>query len=98
MWHHLICQIILDERLRLSRIIAIPSGLLALLIFVYGMFAPDSFWLGTALAILFAALSVGVWKLGDWWKLRQALRKAQDGMPPRQRGFEVVVDPPTVAR
>lgn len=88
MWQ--LWSLLLDDRIRLSRLIAIPSALLALVIFVYGIFAPDSFWIGTGLGILFAGFAVGVWKLGDWWKLRQALRKAQEGMPNRQRGFAVV--------
>src|SRR5712664_1291091 len=89
MWDYWLCRLILDDRVRLSRLVAVPSALLAVLIFVYGMIAPDSFWVGTGLAVLFAGLAVGVWKLGDWWKLRQALLKAQEGMPNRQRGFEV---------
>ena len=88
MWY--LWSLLLDDRVRLSRLIAIPAALLALLIFVYGIVAPDSFWIGTGLAIIFAGLAVAVWKLGDWWKLRKSLREAQDGMPNRQRGFEVV--------
>jgi hypothetical protein len=88
MWY--LWSLLLDDRVRLSRLIAIPSALLAYLVFVYGMFATNSFWIGTGLSILFAGLAVGVWKLGDWWKLRKALRQAQEGIPKRQRGFEVV--------
>lgn len=91
MWY--LWRLLLDDRIRLSRLVAIPSALLAILIFVYGIFAPDSFWIGTGLATAFAALAIGIWKLGDWWKLRQALRKAQEGMPNRQRGFAVVTRP-----
>jgi hypothetical protein len=85
-------SLLADDRVRLSRLIAVPSGLLAIAIFIYGIFAPDSFITGTWLAILFASISICVWKLGDWWKLRQALRKAQEGMPRpiNRRGFDVV--------
>jgi len=80
-----IAQLLMDDRYRLSRIIAIPSALLALLIFVYGIIAPHSFWIGTGLAILLGLLAIGVWKLGDWWQRRQELRKAQDAMSSHQR-------------
>jgi hypothetical protein len=80
------------DHVRLSRLVAITSALLAVTLFTYGIIAPDSFRAGAEWAILFAAIAVSVWKLGDWWKLHQALRKAQEGMPrdSRRRGFEVV--------
>ena len=92
MWECLISLIILDDRVRLSRLATLTCALLAVLIFGYGLIAPNSFWVGTALAVALASLGVGLWKLGNWWCLRQLLRKAQDGMPMpiRQRGFEVI--------
>lgn len=70
MWYF--WSFILDERLRLSRMIAIPSVLFGLLIFVYGLYAPDSKLIGTLLALGCIAFAVGIWMLGDWWKARRA--------------------------
>lgn len=85
-------SLIRDDRIRLSRLLAVMATLLATLTFVYGCFAPDSFWIGGAIAIVLMGCAVAVWKLGDWWRLRQALRKAQEGMPRplKQRGFDVL--------
>jgi hypothetical protein len=98
MFEYWISSIISDDRVRLSCLTAITSCLLALVIFVYGIVAPNSFWTGTALAAILIGIAVGVWKLGDWCKLRQPLRKAQVDMPSRARGFEVVVPHDPTAR
>jgi hypothetical protein len=85
---------ILLERSRLSRFFGVAFAVLAVLTFLYGLVAPHSLLSGTLLALAFAALSVLIWKAGDWWAYREALHKAQEGMPPRlkRRGFDVVVE------
>jgi len=84
----------LADSTRLSRVWAVASALFGVVIFVYGLFAPEPIWIATALAVFFFALAFGIWKLGDWWKLRQAIRKAQVGMPEQRRGFAVIEQAP----
>jgi hypothetical protein len=79
MWH--LWSLLLDDRVRLSRLIAIPSALLALLIFVYGMVAPDSFWIGSGLAILFAGFAVGVWSSATGGSFGRRYERHRKGCP-----------------
>ena len=85
-----ICWLLLDDGVRLSRIIAVAAGITAVGFLIYGFVAPDSLWQGIALAIFFLTAAIVAWKLGNWWQLRQLIRKAQAGMPERRRGFELV--------
>jgi len=78
---------------RLSRIFGTAAGLLAVVIFSYGCVAPNSFLIGTGLAIGFGSMSVGFFLLGNWWEARELRRQAGEDLSllPRRRGFDAVV-------
>lgn len=78
---------------RLSRVFGVSLALLAIVTFVYGCFAPNSFWIGTLLGFTFGMAAYGFFKLGNWWEAREERRKAgQDvSLLPKRRGFEPVV-------
>jgi hypothetical protein len=87
-------RILLDDRVRLSRLVSIAFGCLAIDGVGYGIYTGNLLF-GISGFMCFVALAVGVWRLGDWWQMRELLKKANEGMPPKlkQRGFDVIMPP-----
>ncbi len=88
MWY--LWLLLMDDRVWLSRLIAIPAGLLAEACLVMGILSRDSIWFGVMLASSFGGIAVGVWRLGDWWKKRGEKHERQEEIVESGRGFEVV--------
>lgn len=81
-------ELLLDDDVRLSRLIAIPAGMLAVLAFVFGLIGGNLLVLGVS--ELAGSLSAGVWMLGDGWQRREDRRKFGTNATDHSRGFDVV--------
>src|SRR5689334_15149062 len=85
MW--LLYSLLLDDRVRLSRLVAIPSALMGLLFLVDGFVHNDRIWNSIGLGMGLIVFAIVIWKLGDWYKARQNQTASHDVQP----GFDVVV-------